>query len=63
MEKIFPLISDTDYLIFHSLNEGEENLKKWLINHAHNIEYNMSWHVEDWQKYTTLNPEIIKKIL
>lgn len=63
LEKNFENISDTDFLIFHTLANGEENLEKWLKDHAHTIEYNLSWQATDWLKYTNLSEEIVKKIL
>ncbi len=63
LEKIADTISDEDFLIFSHVSSGEFDLLDWLTKYATPREQKLSWNARDWQKYTSLSAEYIKKVL
>lgn len=63
LDRLLPLLSDEDFLLFFDLTPHEIELKKWLNSHASIREQRFSWATKDWEKYTHLSSPSLARVL
>lgn len=63
LDRMLPLISEDDFLIFSHISPYEWGLIKWLEQYATIRKRDLSWKAKDWEPYTSLSTWAISNTL
>ena len=63
LDEIAKDIAPGDFLVFSHITDHERALIQWLEKNATSRLRNLSWKTIDWEPYTSLSQEAIKKVL